>query len=458
MRVGPIYSGSLLAVILAAGLGVGFALLSKSTDISIAAIATWGGALVTAWLAWTVLRQRSAVGFVFTVGFLVFGAAGALFYAPTTEEFQGINALPALTATQTPSYKYLLIFLVAGVACFLGAILGSRRHRRSANTLTSYLHLELPNWLILAAVIPLLIHIYGVGLSTLFHAERYLEHSGPSAALSVGQALGPVGVLICGYFTFRKEAPVGIRISSLTLALCYEVAYFGIGTRLFAIWIPLMFAGGLLSGAWTTSRQRLYLIITIVLTLLAVQVPLGLRVQPRHGVAASWHYLVNEPKVVFGNYDPLNNVLFGAPLTVYVGEAVSAIPHADLLTATTPLPSGFTNWDEIRESLRVNIRVPYSAVGELLNFGWVYLFVVLFLVSAVFSYLGEVAGRRQNLIGGACTMILLGATALFIVQATEYNLRSVCRTFYYTAFLVIIVLAVTRRGRRRLVSSTGKTR
>jgi hypothetical protein len=432
-----------LAVAVSVLVGGSIAQLSASVNISLAAVAVWLAAVLVGAVAWRVLRHRSPVGLVLTAGFLLFGVGATVLYHPTAEEFAGINSLPAYMAVHTASYRYLLVFLVASAATLAGSILGSRANRGPHAAITGYLRLNLPNWLLIAAVFPLLIHVYGIGLPTLFHAEKYLAHEGPSAALSVGQALGPVGVLICGYFTFRRGGPPVVRLFAITLALAYEVTYFGVATRLFAIWIPLMFAGGLLSGAWQPGRQRLLLGITIVLTLIAVQVPLNLRVQPEHGIAASWKYLSTQPGSVFGTYNPFNNVLFGAPLSLYVGEEVPRLPSSDLATATNPLPSGFTNWNSIKDSLRVNVRVPFSAVGELLNFGWVALVAVLFVVSGALSYLGSLAARRRDLTGGACSLILLGAAALFVVQATEYNLRSVCRTFYYTAVVVGLILLVS---------------
>jgi hypothetical protein len=409
------------------------------------AVLAWAAAIALAIAAWLTLRRRSVVGLLLTYGFLGFGALAALLYRPTDAEFSSINAVVAHMAQHTASDQYLLVFLAAALAVWGASLTVSILLPRSQNRLLTSISLHLSPWMLVVAAVPLITNIYGTGLSVVFHAEHYLEHTGPSAAVSLGQALGPLGVLICGYFTFHRDQPVVTRLSALMLALTYETFYLAIATRFFALWVPLMFIGGFLTGTWNGRRQRVGLIIAATTAIFALQVPLGLRNLPHHGLVPGVTYISSQPSLVLTTHDPLNNLLFGAPLTLYVANDVPSLPDSDLVTSISPLPSFWNHWGQIKGRLRVNFFIPYSALGELLNHGWVVFVFLMALLGAAFTVAERMALRQRGLASGLSSMVVLGAASLFVVESTEYNLRSAVRLVYYV-FVGVIVLAATPVG------------
>jgi hypothetical protein len=344
----------------------------------------------------------------------------------------------------------LTVFLVAALAVWITCLMiGLLLPRRQDHSITS-IALQLPAKVLPLAAIPLLFNIYGTGVYTTLHAGHYLEHTGPIIVVRLGQALGPVGVLICGYFTFDRRQSNAIRACALLIALAYEVMFLGTATRFFAFWVPLMFAGGLLTGTWSAGRQRLGLAVVAIVAILALQIPLGLRNLPNHGLVPGFSYLLHEPSVVFGGHNPINNFLFGAPLSLYVAHSVGVLPSSDVVTSLSPVPSQFNNWAQIASSLRVNSYTPYSALGELLNHGWVFFFLIMAFFGAGFALTERIALNKSGLAGGVSQIVVFGAAALFVVESTEYNLRSVARLLYY-AFVGVLLIAVIlpRRQQRK---------
>jgi hypothetical protein len=65
-----------------------------------------------------------------------------------------------------------------------------------------------------------------------------------------------------------------------------------------------------------------------------------------------------------------------------------------------------------------------------------------------FALTERIALNRSGVIGGLSQIIVFGAAALFVVESTEYNLRSVARLVYY-AFVAVAVLALSPDGFQR---------
>jgi hypothetical protein len=420
--------------------------------------ATWLAAIGLGVIAWLTLRRRSMVALILIYGFLTFGAAAAALYRPTTRDFQDANARVAYLAQQTPGYRYLLVFLAAAFSIWVASLAIAVLFPAQQERFSLSVGIKLSPRMLAFAGLPLAVGVYGIGIHTLFNSSRYLEHTGPNVAVIFGQALGPIGVLICGYFTFHREQQMITRIFALTLALAYEALYLATATRLFALWFLLMFAGGMLTGTWDIRRQRIGLLVTLVVAILALEIPLGLRDLPDHGLNPAIGYLVHQPSLVFSSQDPINNLLFGAPLTLYVAYHVGHLPFSDVITAVSPAPSQLNNWSQLSQSLRLNAHTPYGALGELLNHGWVFLMVVMAGFGAGFTIIERIALNRSDIIGGLSRMAVFGAAALFMIESTEYPLRSVTRLSYY-AFGAVVVMALipslSRARARQTVSTAG---
>ena len=396
--------------------------------------------VVVAVAAWRCLGQRTTVGLVLTYGFLGFGVFSALAYRPDAADFAGPNWQVAYLASGTPGYQYLLIFGVAAAAVGLGSWIVS--HRTVTRGRVTAASTQLRTGLLALAVVPLGIDIWGTGWSYVLTAPAYLAHTGPAAGLSIGRAGGMAATILCGYCAFGRREGVFKRISAVLIALCYEALFLGAATRAFALWPVLLFLGAHLTGSLGTKGRWIIGAVATGTAVLFLEIPLGLRGLPRHGLVSAVQYLTGSPSLVFGGHNPIHNVLFGAPLTYWVAHAAPKMPNADLAVALSPLPSRYTNWGILAPTLRVNIYTPYSASGELLNHGWAVFVAVFAAFGAAFVLIERLSRRVTGTLGSVGYLLTLGLGALFVVEATEYNLRSVTRLCYYAAAGVVVLTVI----------------
>jgi hypothetical protein len=79
----------------------------------------------------------------------------------------------------------------------------------------------------------------------------------------------------------------------------------------------------------------------------------------------------------------------------------------------------------------------------------VFFVVLIALVGAAFYLIERIALRRTDLVGGLSQIVVFGTAALFVVESTEYNLRSVARFVYYAFFAVVVLAVILPRSQAR---------
>ncbi len=392
------------------------------------------------------LRKRTVVGLVACGGFVAFGAAAAALYQPTEAAYYGSAPYVAEFAAHTPSYQYLLFFLFVACALWIGFLIAAPRpagRQTLLELVTSEIEhrgLVIPASLaLLVALLPLVLDVYGTGFHTVFHAAAYLERTGPPVAFKVGRNLGPVGLMVLGYLFFADRR-VGVRAAAAVIATAYAALYLGTATRNLALVLPMMYVGGLLSGEMSVAQRRLWAVVAIAGGVIMLEVPLALRALPLHGLAPAVNYLIRQPGTLLAN--PVQNALNGAPLSLYVGQRVSWLPTHDLVTSLNPLPSSLTDWAKIGPSLGLNEYEPYSAVGELANYGWLPLFGVMMSFGIALGLLERLVLR--SIAPRLGVLALTAVSGLIVIRSTEYNLRSVARLIYYVAAAVGVLYLMTQ--------------
>jgi hypothetical protein len=414
------------------------------------ALIAWGAAIGLAVLTALTLRDRTTSGLVMVYGYLVFGAAAAVLYHPTARQFYGATPYIANFAASTPGYHYLEFFTLVGFSAWVGFFIFAPRkdpeHVVRVGDLGRGISgvSALPAAVFVLALLPLLLDAYGTGFHTILYASHYLERTGPPTAFKIGRALGPIGLLVSGYFIFA-ETPTRNKVLAVLVAFGYALLYLGTDTRNFGLVVPMVYLGGLLSGHMSTRQRRIGLVVSAVAAILMVQIPIALRGLPNHGLVASLQYLIHQPHLLLA--DPLNNLLYGAPETLYLGKYVGSIPLHDLATSLSPLPGSLTDWAQIAPTLQLNSFTPYSGLGELLNYGWPYLCLGLAATGALYALLERLV--RRSIAPRLGLLVLCAIAALTVVRSTEYNLRSLARLSYYVTAVVILMVVVPAILRRR---------
>ena len=387
-------------------------------------------------------------------GYVAIGVGAALFYHPSGSDFYGANPGIAFLAAATPGYRYLTLFAVTAASVWCAFFLLAPRSTNSSSAtkvaglgLNAAPVLALPSIVLAVAAVPLVLDVYGTGLHTVLYASTYLERTGPAVAFKIGRALGAIGLFLTGYVFFSHRS-LRLRISAAALALGYAALYLGTDTRFFALVVPMFCFGGLLTGTWSPRQRVVAVVVSGVAALLMIQIPLVLRSEPNHGLVAAIDYLRHDPSLLVAS--PLNNVLLGAPLSLYVAHNVPALPWHDFVTSLSPLPSSMTDWGQIAPTLQLNPTTPYSALGELLNHGWWCLCVVMAAFGALYAVLERLV--RLSIVPGLGVLILSAVAALGVLRSTEYDLRTFARLGYYVAVIVVLLLLVPPYRKRRTTS------
>ncbi|WP_264695244.1 hypothetical protein [Candidatus Nitrosacidococcus sp. I8] len=145
-------------------------------------------------------------------------------------------------------------------------------------------------------------------------------------------------------------------------------------------------------------------------------------------------------------FDYVNNLIrntaFGVPLTAYMKNS-APLPKTLLIIGINPLPSfitlpGLPDWKQVRESLYIKAFVPYGTLGELVNYGWVWLFFYYFFVGVIATWVDiklRIYKENRKRFG---FFISNGLLFLFALSSTEYPLRSSTRLLYYAVAIALL--------------------
>ncbi len=415
-----------VAVAAAGSIGVAAAAVAVIGPHSRSLLA-FAGAAAVAVAGHLLLRGRTLVGRVVVYGFVVFGVLAALLYHPTEADLTGSRSTVLAATAGTPGWPYLL----------------------RGRTDLAGLRLRFPTVALALACIPLAAYVVGVGPGAIISAPTYLYQTGPHVAVIIGQALGPVALILVGYFAFDRSSLLGARVCAVVIALAYALLYLAVATRALALWPVLIFTGAFFAGALNLTRLIIAGTFVSLLALFGAEAALNLRALPDHGLDASLRYLVTQPSAVVGQGVPFHDVLFGAPLTLYVQTHVGHLSFGDFLTSVSPAPSSLTSWAQIAPLLRVNQYIPYSAIGELDNHGLWLLFAFMTVAAAALVAVERLVLSTSERLRGIGLATTLGIAAFFVVQCTEYNLRSVSRVIYYAVVLGVGLRLVSEFADRR---------
>lgn len=313
---------------------------------------------------------------------------------------------------------------------------------------------ERHQWLFFIAFMPIILLIVGVGPDNLLSRSDYLAEQQHELTIA-GKVLAMIGVVLSGYLYANSRSWLG-RGFCLFLFVIYEAIFFSLASRRFAF-VPAMFMLGVILNRQDSKVVVWLFILSMVSALFLMQIPLFFREQSSYGLLPFLTILIDgtfvEPKSGHGTVlFAILTIIFAMPVTAYTMHADS-LSVAYLLTSISPLPGFLTDWPHIQGYLRLNDYVPYTALGELLNYGvfvgWSYFFVVGVFVSYIDLHI------RAELVKGRLfyVAVMFGLLMIFILTLWQYNLRSATRILYYVLLAQMLFL-VLRRVKKALLIST----
>lgn len=391
--------------------------------------------------------------------YLTLGLGGYFYYGVTSAYHGGFYDLDV---NHEQLARGFAAFLAATVAFLIGAVvqlLYSKRvrHGRARNRSIAMRagrnarrRLSISGKAALITLIflsfPLLMIIVGKGPDHILWRTQYLLERYHNINI-LGSLLALPAMLGLGFITSAKRSWAW-RLVCIGLLLAYELVFLALSTRRIVV-IFLFYIAGLAVGE--ARRHTIFLLTAIwVISLpLLLQIPVQLRGMPEQGILA----LPNNIASIATNAglgksyaeaidSATRNLTFGVPLAGYVGTQ-PPIPKNILATSLNPLPSfvsvpGLPSWESVAGNLRATLYIPYSALGELLNHGWLWLGGYYFLLGFAAAWLHVGAwhfiGQRSRwgyLVG--CGMFLL-----FAITSTQYNLRSSTRLVWYAVAIAAL--------------------
>ena len=389
------------------------------------------------------------------------GLAGFLYYRANSD----IGGFYDLGLSQSELATGFAAFLIAAAACLAGSlfyIMTSERLRRfSASPLrrAALRHrpvarrpVRSPRLSSLVTLgLPLLLVVIGKGASNILWRPEYLVER-YHYVLIVGDLLAIPAIVALGVMIMTARR-LRWRVVLGTLFVVYWLLFLSLSTRLAAVIFMFLLLGLAIGGAGRLTLGILTMLWVAALPVL-LAVPIALRAMPEQGLESLPRNLATISKATsVADYSEslgslIKNVAFGVPLAAYV-SAAPQIPSGVFATSLSPLPSfvpvpGLPSWNDVQDQLRVNRYIPYSAVGELLNQGWLWIVLYFVVVGAVCGW-GELGARRfERRRPQVGYLIACGLLFLFAITSTEYNLRSSTRLLYYAVAIAALWRLVSR--------------
>jgi hypothetical protein len=401
-----------------------------------------------------VLPRMTIATRLLALGCVVLGLLGAFAFSPPASTVNGVNATELEYFSHVSRWAILGTFGVFAGLIYTGAALYQVISPRHGQLLTSvqrrHERVQIPGTVLWFVTVDVALIVAGTGPMYVLNAPNYLAASGPTSFKIVGTALAPVAVITCALVAFDSEASKSTKRAAVALLAVLELLQLGAATRAFALFPVLIFVGAWLAGK--RGKIRLGAAAAFALSIILLGIPLGLRALPEHGLIPALHYLTTSPGRFFsGQSNPIYNILFGVPLTMYVGSQLPPIGSHALWTSITPAPSGWTDWAALSPTLRLNVYEPYPALGELVNHGWVTSALYLVTLAAVFEAAASIAANTRGRYGAGMQALVVGSAAFVLIRATQYNLRNETRLVYYM-IAGVVALAISARllpGRKR---------
>ena len=299
---------------------------------------------------------------------------------------------------------------------------------------------------LLLAALAITMSIVGVGVATLMSSDRYLSISGSPTLATLGAALllpCVAGLGMC----LGCSSPAWAKAMAVAFLTIVVLFLFSRASRALGI-VPCAAMLGYLTMSAKASRNRLIKISITILPIawLLVGVSLTARMSDRgHGFFPYADFLrENYALVPHSMGQSFDNILFTLPLSSFVRAEAPPIDINDLLISLNPLPGGMAGWGELSPSLRVHQFIPYSALGELGNFGLVFVAAYSFLCGLIFNMSGRAATLLPAALKEFSSLIQYALLGMFFVQSLQYNLRSCTRYPYYAIVFTATIILVSK--------------
>jgi hypothetical protein len=390
------------------------------------------------------------------VVYLTIGCAGYFIYTYSNEynnSFYDLHVTDQQLSESFAIFIYALSFFLFG-ACYYIRVskrykIIARNYRKNKYTFkheynSNYNKINKAKdiiWIIIY-ILPIILIAIGAGIDNILLRTEYLI--GEYHSLQVVGSILTLPIMVSMGYSLIKTNNLLFKLIILSYFILYALIFLSMSTRQFVILFLFVFLGMVIAGI-KRKTFILFLLIWLLFLPLLLRIPLELREMPKQGLIPLYDNIQNIYSNNLGNYYSssvymgLCNLTFGVPLVAYIKD-LAPIPNNYLYISINPMPSflpmpGLLAWSEISDQMRVSVYIPYNALGELINHG--YLWLIMYYLLAGFSAAFIDVGARfyEGTRSQYGYLIAAGVFYLFAITSTQYNLRSSTRLIYYAILI-----------------------
>lgn len=277
----------------------------------------------------------------------------------------------------------------------------------------------------------------------LFQGSELLERSsrlvGRGSTIETAISMAAVAAVVLVGIAFFAKRGVS-RLYALVLLSGFIAYFVAMGTRRLAL-VPL-----LILLAYAVSKRGKVSLVAVVgaaaAGLVMLALPLHFRSQATHGLfpyLASIQSFEITPQVIATSF---NNFLAGFKITALTGEQPT-IPLDVLWISLNPISGDSAGWYEVARTLRLNRFTPYSAIGELVNYGPLVFVLVIAGIGLALGLVQRINDRLlEDTLGRFVAIVALGLVFIFVIQSAQYNLRADVRYLYFALFAQLVGVSI----------------
>ncbi|KDE41137.1 polymerase [Nitrincola lacisaponensis] len=267
----------------------------------------------------------------------------------------------------------------------------------------------------------------GMGVSHIYYRDGYvIDNESGSAVFRLLQVVLLPVVAVTLALTKKKKL-------GFFLFLILYIYVLGLSSR-YSMVVPVFYYFGLIYR--NNNYSVLGLVVVALVSLLSLLASVSFRDNIQQGVFPNLYSLV----MLDFNYElfmySLNYIfsysVIAATYVVenHVGDGLSFI------YSITPVPSMYIDVQYLTSSQKINEHAPFPAISILLLSGYHYLILYYIFSGMIWMFVLRFF-HKKSLVG---YMVVTCLFILFVVLATQYNLRSVTRLVYYSIFLYLIFI------------------
>lgn len=271
----------------------------------------------------------------------------------------------------------------------------------------------------------------------IFYREMYLV-DGNRTLITLFKLLSFVATLMLS-IVFRKN-----KVIALFYFTTIMLIGIGTGSRLAFVYLAV-FALLIYQTSKNTTKDKIILVLNIMLSFIFLSFLMTLRMLPDHGILPYLSSVFNNSKAVG------DSIVFNTYYSFIFGVFVSAktlmenMPDwNNILIAVNPVTGNMAGWYEIAPNMRLNRFAPMSANGEVFTMGKTFTFIFFTVIGVIFTYfetqMRKFFKNKKRVIG----FIIALLSILFVGMSFEYNLRSTMRYIYYITFVIVVAGYLSR--------------